>query len=99
MNRLNVYRNNPNDENRQEMVNSRSSFKKSVREFRLDCRKRKTQYLLDNKYKNHLKNIGNYLRMHRNILNLDLYRHKNLEIISKQFTTQIPHFIKLTRML
>ena len=34
------------------MVNSRSSFKKSVREFRLDCRKRKTQYLLDNKYKN-----------------------------------------------
>ena len=51
-NRLNVYRNNPNDENRQEMVNSRSSFKKSVREFRLDCRKRKTQYLLDNKYKN-----------------------------------------------
>ena len=52
LNRLNVYRNNPNDENRQEMVNSRSSFKKSVREFRLDCRKRKTQYLLDNKYKN-----------------------------------------------
>ena len=49
-----MYRNEPYDENRQEMVHvsARSTFKKSVRKFRLDCRNRKTQYLLDNKLKN-----------------------------------------------
>ena len=52
LDRLNLYRNEPNDENRQEMVSVRSAFKRSVRKFRLDCKTRKTQYLLDNKHKN-----------------------------------------------
>ena len=52
LNRLNKYRNDPNDENRQDMVNARSTFKSSVRKYMLDCRKRKTQHLLESKYKN-----------------------------------------------
>ena len=58
LDRLNLYRNEPNDENRQEIVSARSTFKRSVRKFRLDCRTRKTQYLLDNTKMQ--KNTGNY---------------------------------------
>ena len=50
--RLNKYRNDPNEENRQDMVNARSTFKSSVRKYRINCRKRKTQHLLESKYKN-----------------------------------------------
>ena len=52
LDRLNIFRNCKNDENRNEMVAARTEFKRSVRTYRFECRKQKTRNLLDLKYKN-----------------------------------------------
>ena len=49
--KLNKYRKNKIDANRIELVNARSAYKKSVRKFKYDCLKNKTQYLLQQKHK------------------------------------------------
>ena len=49
--KLNKYRKNKTDASRIELVNARSAYKKSVRKFKYDCLKNKTQYLLQQKHK------------------------------------------------
>ena len=49
--KLNTYRKNKSDANRIEFVEARSAYKKSVRNFKYDCLKNKTQYLLQQKHK------------------------------------------------
>ena len=48
---LNNYRKNKNDFNRREMVKSRSEFKSSVRKFKRDCQKNKTEKLINTRFK------------------------------------------------
>ena len=49
--KLNKYRKNKTDANKIELVEARSAYKKSVRTFKYDCLKNKTQYLLQQKHK------------------------------------------------
>ena len=49
--KLNKYRKNKTDANKIELVEARSAYKKSVRNFKYDCLKNKTQYLLQQKHK------------------------------------------------
>ena len=49
--KLNKYRKNKTDTNKIELVEARSAYKKSVRNFKYDCLKNKTQYLLQQKHK------------------------------------------------
>ena len=50
-NKLNKYRNDKTDTNREEMVRARSCFKSSVRRFKRDCLKKKTDKLVNTRYK------------------------------------------------
>ena len=52
LDRLNIFRNCKNDENRNEKVAARTEFKHSVRTYRFECRKQKARNLLDLKCKN-----------------------------------------------
>ena len=49
--KLNKYRKNKTDTNKIELVEARSAYKKSVRNFKYDCLKNKTQYLLQQNIK------------------------------------------------
>ena len=49
--KLNNYRKDKNEINRSELVQARSKYKSSVRHFKYNCLKQKTQKLLDQKYK------------------------------------------------
>ena len=48
---LNKYRKNKTDANKLELIEARSAYKKSVRKFKYDCLKNKTQCLLQQKHK------------------------------------------------
>ena len=74
------------------MANARSIFKSSVCKYRLVCRKRKTQHLLESKYKN----AKEYWKL---LEDLGLYRHRNLRTISERSMIQIRLFTKLTETL
>ena len=52
LNRLHIFRQCKNDTHRIEMVSARTVFKRTVRNYRFECRKHKTRQLLDLKYKN-----------------------------------------------
>ena len=49
--KLNKYRNDKTHINRQEMVRARSCFKSSVRKFKRDCLNKKTDKLINKRYK------------------------------------------------
>ena len=49
--KLNKYRNDKTDTNREEMVRARSCFKSSVKRFNIHCLKKKTDKLINTRYK------------------------------------------------